>query len=383
MTSSSTNLDKMGSREEVLIWDGYGLHNPYSGIARHITSLYLAWPQHQLKPKILIPQSCFDTARGLGFDEEDLIVVQSMLPDLVLLKKFVWPNVIASKLRELLHTHKDKRIFFHGFANSNIPHKKIAGVTTFLTVHDLIPFEAPDQVSYPYLVQFRNLTMKACRSADHILTVSQATQSAMVRFLGTESHKAQVFLNAHSFEPAPPSQNIPNSLLVVARDEQYKRIDFAVETLKRLPSSFRMTVVTDSKGRERLGQKYSEFLDSQRLTLVSDIKYEQVKKLYMSHQVLVFTSLFEGFGLPLLEGLEGQCLPVVSEGVGVSDELDSSVSVKLPRDASAKAWCEAIETGVLQSEDSSFPSKCESFLARWPSWSEMSQKLADFYSSRS
>jgi glycosyltransferase involved in cell wall biosynthesis len=71
---------------------------------------------------------------------------------------------------------------------------------------------------------------------------------------------------------------------------------------------------------------------SQDVQLLGSVKWDDVKNLYDSASVLLFTSLRESFGAPFLEAL-GRGLPAVAldlHGIGDADVGPAAVKVALP-----------------------------------------------------
>lgn len=135
----------------------------------------------------------------------------------------------------------------------------------------------------------------------------------------------------------PPTPPHPWTLLAVAVDRPHKNLGFFLEVLAQLDARFRAVVVATPRPetRERARQLgltgRVEFLPPQ----------DDLSPVYRSAHVLVHPSLYEGFGLPVLEAMvEG--LPVlVSDATCLPEVVGDGGRVLPPTDA--RRWAETVE----------------------------------------
>jgi len=273
-------------------------------------------------------------------------------------------------------------VVYHAFSNYNVPNVRDKRLFKFQTVHDVIPVSHPELVSRRYAYQFRQLFRKASLAAESVVCVSPATKQELLRHYPELEVKLRVVLNGYDrVKTHPKDSNQTVDLLTVGRFEKYKRVDLAVECLRHLGDSYRLTVVTDQPGAEWLRESNGDLLENGRLNLRTGMSRSQMGELYTSSQVLVFTSVLEGFGLPVVEALTHGCGVVAVRGVGINDLLTDSTSRLLNSDATAMHWAKAIEEMSVLQSDPSFSSHVSENLKKFPTWSQVARNLSDFYSS--
>ncbi len=76
----------------------------------------------------------------------------------------------------------------------------------------------------------------------------------------------------------------------------------------------------------------------------SDIKDAEIIELYKKSNILLFPSLYEGFGMPIIEAAVSQCLVVTSDLFPMNSLLNSAVLINLSGDISVNIA--AIEEGI-------------------------------------
>ena len=110
--------------------------------------------------------------------------------------------------------------------------------------------------------------------------------------------------------------NLPEDrflMLAVGRMDYGKGREVLKEMMERLPASVHLVLAApSSSGLERL--------PAERLHLIPGVPYEELPQLYAACDVLSCTSLYEGFGLTLIEAWASG-IPVVTGRVGVVEEL--------------------------------------------------------------
>jgi len=194
----------------------------------------------------------------------------------------------------------------------------LRGVPAVLTVHDLIFRHLPTHHK-PLNRCYLNLTMPLyCRRAAHIIAVSESTRRDLLAAYDLPSAKVSVVHEAADprFRPQPPEalsavrarHGLPERyLLFVGTIEPRKnlvRLLSAFETVHAAGLTDGLLVVG------RRGWLCDEFFvrleasPARRAVLLPGyLPDEDLPAIYAAAQALVFPSLYEGFGLPLLEAL--------------------------------------------------------------------------------
>lgn len=204
---------------------------------------------------------------------------------------------------------------FHATEHLLIP---LRSARTVLTVHDLIYRLFPQhhkRLNYWYL----NLAMLLyVRRADHIIAVSEATKRDLMRLYGTPEHKVTVIYEAPApcFASPSPAQvaevrsryGLPERyLLTVGTIEPRKNLARLVEALaalRRDDPALRLVIVGArgwlTGGFERAIERFGQ---QEAVICLGYVPDDDLPALYGGATVSVLASLYEGFGLPVLEAM--------------------------------------------------------------------------------
>jgi glycosyltransferase involved in cell wall biosynthesis len=191
-------------------------------------------------------------------------------------------------------------------------------VPTVLTVHDLIFRLFPQhhkRLNYWYL----NTAMPLyCRRATAIIAVSQATKRDLVRLYDLDPAKITVVHEAAAphFTPASPAEiaetraryHLPdNYLLHVGTIEPRKNLERLLEALHRLREGGEdiRLVIVGGKGwlYQSFFQRLEELALSDAVCLPGYVPDADLPAIYSGARLAVVPSLYEGFGLPVLEAM--------------------------------------------------------------------------------
>ena len=221
---------------------------------------------------------------------------------------------------------------------------------TVLTVHDLIFRHLPAHHK-PLNRWYLNLTVPLyCRRATHVIAISEYTRHDLVAAYGLPPEKITVIHEAASprFRPQPPDAvaavrtryGLPDRyLLFVGTIEPRKnlsRLLAAFESVRADGLSDGLVIVG------RRGWLYGDFFARleqspvrHAVLLPGYVPDEDLPAVYAGAQALVFPSLYEGFGLPVLEAMA--CgTPVVASDASSIPEVGGDAALYFdPRDVGA------------------------------------------------
>lgn len=207
-------------------------------------------------------------------------------------------------------------------------------------VHDLAFERYPSAYSRTSREYLRLTTRWAELRCRRLLTVSRATADDLVELHGVRPERLTVVPlgggEQPASSPAPETSRAVLSrfgidrpfVLHVGRVEERKNQVTALHAIERLPDLLLVCAgpVVDSQVAARLR--------SPRCRLLGPVAHADLDALYASAEALVFPSLYEGFGLPVLEAMR-RGLPVVTSSVSSLPEVagDAAIYVDDPRDA--------------------------------------------------
>lgn len=167
---------------------------------------------------------------------------------------------------------------------------------------------------------FERITFK---NADKIISVSEDTKNVLMKKYNINPQKITVIPNGvdtKKFRIIKNIKKIKNSLIFVGRLEERKGIDFLTKTIplvkKKIPN-IKLFIV----GKGKLKTEIEEFIKKnniiKNIEIINYIEDEELVKLYNKCELAIVPSVFEGFGISVIEAIA--CgLPVVgtnSDGV--------------------------------------------------------------------
>ncbi|MCS6973676.1 MAG: glycosyltransferase family 4 protein [Cyclobacteriaceae bacterium] len=263
----------------------------------------------------------------------------------------------------LSFTEEVKRLnIYHGLSHE-LPHLLPARVKKVLTVHDLIFYRFPEYYN-PVDVRIYKWKLKsACKRADRIIAISRQTADDISSFLKVPDHKISVvYQGCHEqfrlrksdaeIEQVKRKYRLPKQyLLVVGTIEQRKNAMVTVQALARLPQSLQLPLVLigrKTKYAHTVAEQAEKLGVSDLVLQLDQVAFSDLPALYQSAQVFLYPSVFEGFGIPIIEAIWSGVPVITSTGSCFSEAGGPYTLYVSPHDPGA--WSDAIEK-VLSDED--------------------------------
>lgn len=213
-----------------------------------------------------------------------------------------------------------------------------SSVPVVLTVHDLLPFRHPEYVPGGYSRILRAMIRLAARTSRRVLTVSDASRGDIIRFLGIPKSCVDVVPLGARERAVAPQTRLPRQLLAVGNRMPHKNFPLLLEALAIIPVVDRPTlVITGSHGEDPLAPMVARHSLSDWVSLRGWLSSDELDDLYSESTLVVFPTLFEGFGLPVLEAMAHGC-PVLCSELPVLREVAADAAAYVdPVDARALA----------------------------------------------
>ena len=227
------------------------------------------------------------------------------------------------------------------------------GSKRVVTFHDLTFFILPERYPRSRLIYFRSASWAAAKVATMLICPSEAVKDDIVRILHTRPEKVRPIAEA----AAPAFRRIDDSDAIRGLRDRYGLPDKFILSVGSLePGKNRTAILTAfaalrKRGAEHrlvvTGQRAWKFGDdfqlAEELGLAEDVVFtgyvqpEEMPLLYNAADLFVFPSLYEGFGLPVLEAMA--CgVPVVTSNVSSLPEVAGDAALLVdPRDEAALA----------------------------------------------
>jgi glycosyltransferase involved in cell wall biosynthesis len=215
-----------------------------------------------------------------------------------------------------------------------------------VNIHDLAILRFPAKFRRWHRTFTNYLLPRVARSATAIVSLSEATKRDLIELLGVSPERISVIPCGVSKAFAPIATGDPHLFGVRERydlPENYAITVGAIEPRKNLP---RLLRAVDSLRRSRrefrditllhvgpsgwlsrdVSQTVSELGLQERVRFLGYVPNEDLSALYQLARVSVYPSLFEGFGLPVLEAMASGC-PVVTSSCSSMPEVAGGAAV--------------------------------------------------------
>jgi len=272
-------------------------------------------------------------ARG-AHDEEFLLCYRANRFFRGLVSPLPAPNCSRRLLeRPLYFLIQHRAAVFHGL-NQRLPRCQWRrSVTTF---HDLFVLTG-DYSTPEFRQRFTALARDAAERSDHIITVSHYTADQVVGHLGYP--RAQITVIHHGVDSVPefPASELQQFrrrhsleapiLLHVGALQVRKNIGRLVEAFERMNTECLLVLAGSfGHGSELILKRIEASPARHRIRVLGYVDQRFLAKLYRTATALVFPSLEEGFGLPILEAMSAG-LPVVTSNRSALSEVAGTAAL--------------------------------------------------------
>lgn len=212
-----------------------------------------------------------------------------------------------------------------------------------VTIHDLSVLEHPEWFSATFALWYRMMLPALARRVRHVLTVSEYSRASIMRLLGLEADRVTAVpngVNTAMFKPTNVTSVrrkyglAARYVLFVGSIDPRKNLSRLLEAWQRIPASMEAELVI-AGGRTRVFRDVELPGEGVRVRLLGHVPDADLPGLYSGAEVFVMPSLFEGFGLTVLEAMA--CgTPVISSTAGALPEVaDGAALLFDPRSADA------------------------------------------------
>ena len=232
---------------------------------------------------------------------------------------------------------KDRIDILHSPANTS-PIFLDKKIKRYITLHDVIflkkeiPFAKNPKQFIGRFYYAINVILNI-KKADTVFTVSDYSKNDIAKILKINLNKIVVTPNGHehfnvenatNFEELKHKYNIPNEYFFhLGGDAPSKNTKFLLEYFKN--NQDKNIIIAGIRKLEN-SYLYAKYKDCRNITFVPYISQEDLVSLYKNAQAFIFASLYEGFGIPLLESMKCNC-PIICSNVSCLPEIAGNTAL--------------------------------------------------------
>ena len=232
---------------------------------------------------------------------------------------------------------KDKVELFHGLSGEIPIGLNKTGVKIVVTIHDLIFMRYPNLYSFfdrkIHYYKFKY----AANKADLVIAISEQTKTDIITYLNINPDKIKVIYQgcAPVFKEEIPSEfieftrkkyNLPlNFVLNVGTIERRKNVLSIIKAIKEIDTKLIV-----------IGKKTAYFTEintyilennlQNKVIFLENVELKELAAIYKIATVFIYPSVFEGFGIPIIEALYSKT-PVISSKGGCFLEAGGENSI--------------------------------------------------------
>ncbi|MFH1283563.1 MAG: glycosyltransferase family 1 protein [bacterium] len=253
----------------------------------------------------------------------------------------IWIHSVLPKL-----ILKDKLDVFWGSLNT-LPWNLPASVRSVVTIYDLVAYKCPETMSFSNRLINKILLPHAVNKADAVVAISQSTANDIVEVFPGAKKKIRVVYGGIDPSIKRIDKKIAYDklrsclkiefpfLLTVGSFEPRKNLSTVYKAFSHIKDKIPHHLVCVGPSGWKLKQLKKEFIKGplkDRIHLIGYLDDEMMPYVYSSAEVFLFPSLYEGFGLPVLEAMTCGTPVVVSDAASLPEVAGEAAPAIKPDD---------------------------------------------------
>ena len=223
-------------------------------------------------------------------------------------------------------------------------------IPTIVTIHDLIEYNVPDKFSKARMFYRKQVCDPLmAKKSNHILTVSKSSYKDIISYLGVKPSKLTLTLNATDRNVFKKYSKEKIIQAIKKYNLEYKKyllfvgtIDFPGKNIKTIIEAFfnlrsknelngiKLVIIGKNGFNSKVIYDFvnaSPFKDE--VIFTGYLNDDDLPKYYAGATIMLYLSLFEGFGLPVLEAMSC-ATPVICSNTSCFPEIVEELDVKVP-----------------------------------------------------
>ena len=201
------------------------------------------------------------------------------------------------------------------------------GIKSVVTMHDAIFIRYPELYDPLYRTIFTKKNRYSCKVADRIIAISEQTKRDIIEFFDADEQKIDVVyqgcnnsfrnpVSADEIEEVKKRHHLPQQfLLTVGAIERRKNQEIIIEALHKGNIDIPLVIIGNPTNYlKEIEKKITEYSLDRQIVVLNNISSADLPAIYHAASCLIYPSIFEGFGLPILEALCTGTPVITSQG---------------------------------------------------------------------
>jgi glycosyltransferase involved in cell wall biosynthesis len=222
--------------------------------------------------------------------------------------RFILGNKSNMELSKMAIKKMDFEVFHPTYYDPYFLHY-LNGKPFMLTVHDMIHELFPNFFVGNIISQNKKILIE---KANGIITISETTKNDLLKFYPDVENKIKVIYLGFSSEIITEHKTKENYLLFTGSRGGYKNFDLFVKAVAPLLNKYNLRLICTGHPFDKKEMDLFECLDISSRVICRLVSDEELIALYAKAAAFVFPSLYEGFGIPVLEAFAAGCPTILS-----------------------------------------------------------------------
>lgn len=324
-----------------LVINGDFLAKPKTGMGQYLLQI-LEHQQWDYEIDILIPGYLKSSVKHIPKSIENYIqyiptwYTRNDLIAQVLWEKYIFPKAVLKRGADIVWS----------------PHPSLSSISAIphiMTVHDVIYWRLPEYIPNWKMSIYVHLLKQSILKANKIITVSQFSAQEIADIFGLEAKNIPIIYNSSSKLTVKKSYLDTQEKYIFYEGglDMRKNVTTLIEAFSMIAPKhpnlylyiagnyFKTPLIPD------IPKSIESFHLQDRVKLLGYISDEDMTRYIQGAEMLVYPSLYEGFGIPIVEGLS-LGTPVITSNIGAMKEVGAD-AVVLVNPHSAKSIAKGIQ----------------------------------------
>jgi glycosyltransferase involved in cell wall biosynthesis len=264
--------------------------------------------------------------------------------------ELAWNSFLWRSFGILKQLKSDEVTLYHGLSQELPVGIRTSGIKSIVTIHDLIYIRFPQYFPVIDRLIYRWKGQYACKHADGILAISERTKQDLVSLFNVPAAKIKVIYQScdDSFKQPFTTVRLSEVKLKYALPEQYilnvgtieerKNQLLLVKALADVPGSVKLVLIGKQQAYAKtIHEEIDRLGINDRVIFLKDVSFLDLPGIYQLAKLFVYPSVYEGFGIPIIEALYAG-VPVIAATGSCLEEAGGPSSIYVqPDDVTAMA----------------------------------------------
>lgn len=283
----------------------------------------------------------FQQMRG-PYDSVQILfdVIREKLPESIEKKEMYFTHNLLSGFKKVQHIYSvstsEKADIFHNVGEITYAALFMKKKKTILTIHDIVRLYNSKGLK-KFIYKWVWLKLPMANSAI-ITTISNTSRDEILKYVHCDPSKIRVIYNCISpkFLPVPAVFNKEKPVLLQVGIWKHKNLNRVIQAIAGICCTLKIVGKPTDENIEMLEKYKIDYQWKARLT------QEEIIQQYIDCDVVIFASLFEGFGVPIIEANATERVVVTSNCSAMAEVAGKGACLVDPYDVNS------IRAGILK-----------------------------------